>query len=184
MKKHGLLAFYKTNKKKTNPNNSLEIKSPKVPENVNSEKCGGCKNHKLSFTFVYSIYVCSEQCSMVRAGNPVSAASHCGHASHSRGWAGATPSHRCPFPWMSWAKPLSVLSSTREEFCFLFAKPYPAGWKWSWLQELGVHLEAVGEAVPDQVIGYGATFCSAEIWGELWKALRLSRSSQGLRLAH
>lgn len=102
MKKHRLLAFYKMNKKKKqqkNPqHNSLEIKSPKVPENVNSKKCGGCKNHKLSFTFIYSIYVCSKQCSMVRARIPVSAASHCGHASHSRGRAGSTPSHGCPFP--------------------------------------------------------------------------------------
>lgn len=111
-KKHGLLAFYKMNKKKNCPNNSPEIKSPKVPENVNSKKCGGCKNHKLSFTFIYSIYVCSEQCSMVRAGNPVSAASHCGHASHSRGWAGTTPSHGCPFLWMS-----------LQSLCLLWAAP-------------------------------------------------------------
>lgn len=61
----------------------------------------GVKTTKLSFTFIYSIYVCSEQCSMVRAGNPVSAASHHRHASHSQGWAGATSSHGCPFPQTS-----------------------------------------------------------------------------------
>lgn len=84
MKKLGLFASGRMAKKrKSKQNNSLEIKSPKVPENVNSKKCGGCKNHKLSFTFIYSINSCSKQCSMVRAGNPMSAASHCGHASHS-----------------------------------------------------------------------------------------------------
>lgn len=111
-KKHGLLAFGKMNKKRKNKgNNSLEIKSPKIPENVNSKKCGGCENHKLSFTFIYSIYVCSKQCSMGRAGNPVSAASHRGHASHSWGWPAPGLAPHLPPPPFPRTLPMAIPQS-------------------------------------------------------------------------
>lgn len=119
-------------RKNPEKNNSLEIKTPRVLKIVNSKKCGGCKNHRLSFTSMYSIYVCCEQWSMVRVGSPVSAASHCRHASHSWG-------QQTPLPTDTPQKASVCSSQHWAGFCFLFAKPFLAGWRWALLQGLRVH---------------------------------------------
>lgn len=153
--KDGLLASNKMKGKKPEENNSPEIKSPKVLEIVNSKKCGGCKNHKLSFASIYSIYVCCEQCSMVRVGSPVSAASHSRHASHS--WA-----QQSPLPTDTPKKPLSAPHRTGQDFA-------------SSLQSLSSRMEVgfapaaegTSPAVCEQVTGCSAAFCAAVIDGEL-----------------
>lgn len=103
-----MLASYKMKEKPRRKRQPGDKKSQSF-RIVNSKKFGGCKNHKSSFTSIYSLYACSEQCSMVRVGSPVSAASHCGRASHSWG-------QQAPLPTHTPKKPLSVLHSTGQDF--------------------------------------------------------------------
>lgn len=133
MKKHGLLAFYKMNKEKKKDkeekkrNNSLEIKTPEVPENVNSKKCGGCKNHKIKL-YIYIQHLCLFRTML--NGESREPRECCLPPQTCLSFPGLGRSHL--FPWVSLptdipAKSLSALRSTKRSFCSSLGSPFQQG---------------------------------------------------------